>query len=567
MSTSRNKPMTREEIAAIEVGRTEISPRAARCFVLLFLGFIGVAPLLQLGLDLRREPRRLPQPLSVFAIPGEACAVFQRTGGTLVRRILRANAAALERMKAFEDELDKGSLLTAVLLGPTQEFLLRFLGKGNENVYPGRGRWLFYRPGIDSVSGPGFLDPDQLAKRRDSGNEYTPSPHPDPRPAILDFHRRLEARGIRLVLVPVPSKVTIHPERFTARFGENGSAPRNPSFRQFVREMADAGVLVFDPAAFLLEGAVERRESQYLEADSHWTPAAMTRAARELARFLRCRIDLPAPSVQYRRVAKTVSNLGDIARMLQLPPGRQPYPPQSVAVQSVVTGANTLWRPRRDASILLLGDSFTNIYSVSEMGWGEAGGFAEQLGYSLGLPLDRVTRNAGGAFATRRMLSRELARGRDRLAGKRVVVWEFAERELAVGDWQFLSLTLGRPRPRRFVTPNPGQSMIVEGIVREVSAVPLPGTVPYKDHIEAVHLVELRTTAGPIPEGEALVYLWSMRDGRWTPAAHYREGERVRLRLRAWSDVAERLDSINRSEIDNDDLALEVPCWGEEARR
>jgi len=568
VSGLRNKPMSREEVAALEVGRTAISPGTARALVLVFLGVIGAVPLLQLGVELRRHPRRLPQPLTVFAIPGAAHRVFERSTGSLVRRIFRANAAALERMKAYEDALDNGSLLTVTLLGPTQEFLLAVFGQGNENVYPGRDRWLFYRPGIDSVSGPGFLDPDQLAKRRNSGNETTPSPHPDPRPAILDFQHQLAARGIRLILVPVPSKATIHPAKFTARFRGNGPAPRNPSFRRFVCEMAAAGIPVFDPEPVLRERKTAHSGGpQYLEADSHWTPGAMTRAARELARFLRRRTDLPPPSLRYRRVSETVSNLGDIARMLQLPPDQQLYPRQSVTVRRTLTAANTLWRPRRDAPVLFLGDSFANIYSKSEMGWGEAGGFVEQLSCFLGLPLDRVTRNDGGAFATREMLSRELARGRDRLAGKRVVVWEFAERELAVGDWKTFPMAVGRPGPRRFLTPNPGRPMTVEGVVREVSPVPLPGTVPYKDHIETIHMVDLRTDAGPLPGAEVLVYMWSMRDGRWTPAAHYREGQRVRLRLRAWSEVAERLESINRSEIDDDDLALELPCWGEEAHR
>ena len=36
----------------------------------------------------------------------------------------------------------------------------------------------------------------------------------------------------------------------------------------------------------------------------------------------------------------------------------------------------------------------------------------------------------------------ELARGRDRLAGKRLVVWEFAVRELATGNWDFLPLKI-----------------------------------------------------------------------------------------------------------------------------
>ena len=52
-----------------------------------------------------------------------------------------------------------------------------------------------------------------------------------------------------------------------------------------------------------------------------------------------------------------------------------------------------------------------------------------------------LSQNDSGAFATRQLLWNALAGGEDRLAGKRVVVWEFASRELAVGDWKPLDWT------------------------------------------------------------------------------------------------------------------------------
>lgn len=70
------------------------------------------------------------------------------------------------------------------------------------------------------------------------------------------------------------------------------------------------------------------------------------------------------------------------------------------------------------------------------MGWGEGAGLAEHLAYHLGQPIDWIARNDAGAYATREMLSSQMAQGRNRLAGKRVVVWQFAARELAVGDWR-----------------------------------------------------------------------------------------------------------------------------------
>ena len=139
----------------------------------------------------------------------------------------------------------------------------------------------------------------------------------------------------------------------------------------------------------------------------------------------------------YARRAIRSRNLGDIAAMLNLPEGQDLYREQEVVIKQVYdkrTGNN--WLPSRSAEVLVLGDSFSNIYSMPEMGWGEAAGFAEQLGYYLQQPIDSIVQNDDGAHATREELARQLLRNPDRLSGKKVVIWEFASCELAVGDWR-----------------------------------------------------------------------------------------------------------------------------------
>ena len=153
--------------------------------------------------------------------------------------------------------------------------------------------------------------------------------------------------------------------------------------------------------------------------------------------------------------AKEVTGVGDIARMLKLPESQSIYQPETVTIHEVLAG-NAPWRPSKTADILLLGDSFSNIFSLGALGWGESAGFAEHLSRALGgRPLDIILRNSDAAFATREMLSRELARGRDRLAGKKLVVWQFATRELAFGDWKMLEMKLGSRCPRNSLCRRP----------------------------------------------------------------------------------------------------------------
>ena len=55
-------------------------------------------------------------------------------------------------------------------------------GAGNEKAYCGRTPWLFDRPGVDYLLGPGFLDPRVLARRAASGNEWKAAPAARPAP-------------------------------------------------------------------------------------------------------------------------------------------------------------------------------------------------------------------------------------------------------------------------------------------------------------------------------------------------------------------------------------------------
>jgi hypothetical protein len=88
----------------------------------------------------------------------------------------------------------------------------------------------------------------------------------------------------------------------------------------------------------------------------------------------------------------------------------------------------------------VLGDSFTNVFSQPDLGWGAGAGLAEQLAYHLEAPVDRIAINAGGAHASREELARSLARGEGRLTGTQVVILQFAVRELSFGDWRVIPL-------------------------------------------------------------------------------------------------------------------------------
>lgn len=570
--TSPQAMLSREEMAKREIGHTDMTLWAKRLLLMVFIVSIIGVPLVQLAVESTDENSEY-RAAAIGRIVPDAKAVWETSEGSAWNRLKRTNATVLRAINNYEDDVERGSFLRDAVLPPIQSLLISH-GAGNEKAYCGRDGWLFYRPSIDLLTGAGFLEPMALERRGQGGNEWQAAPHSDPRVAIIGFHKELERLGIQLVVMPTPVKAMIHPEKFAVLPDARETPMLNASHATFVKEMEEAGVLVFDPTMLLYETAHARLgvKPAYLATDTHWLPEAMDLVAKELAHFLSQKVDLSESSQTYQRREIEVQALGDIAAMLQLPESQALYPEEAVTIQQVSDSSGRLWEAREESELLLLGDSFSNIYSLEGMGWGKSAGFAEQVSYHLRRPLDTILRNDSGAFATRQILAGELARGRDRLKGKRIVVWQFAARELAVGDWKPIALPelpAIEPKP---TLPMPkeessGETWIatVSGVVSLASSIPEEG-VPYKDHIRSLHLKELSTAKGSFSDPDAVVFVWDMRERKLTPEARLRPGDRITVRVRPWDDVSATLGRVNRSELDDLDLLLALPWWGEVVR-
>ena len=443
MVTALPEP-TREEIARREVGRTDISRGTARVLVALFLTAIAAVPIAQRGIETRGEEVAATAWSILAPVPGVVGSEWTRARAgraSLFASVVAANREGLRALDAFESAVEDEAWLAQALRSPVQYVLSGWLGVGNEQVWLGRERWLFYRPDVEYLTGPPFLAPERLEERRREGREWETPPQPDPRPAIVEFARQLDARGIALVVMPTPVKPAIHPEKLAAAYG----APiENPSYGAFIRDLEDAGILVFDPTDAIV--AVRRRDDRamYLATDTHWRPEIVELVADRLAAFLVDRAGLPpTPPVGHTAAPAEIAHAGDLTMMLDLPRGQRLYPPDRVLVRRITDPDGRPWRSSRSAGVLLLGDSFSNIYSLASMGWGDAAGFAEQLSFALHQPIDRIVQNDDGAYATRAVLRRDLLARPDRLAATRVVVWQFAARELAIGDWRAIELPAG----------------------------------------------------------------------------------------------------------------------------
>ncbi len=584
-STSANSvaPRTREQQAHEEVGVTEISRGAAGWLSALFLLLVGGVPLVQWGGQLLRSER--PAALSQDRAPPvrQASSVGQAFSS------LQPQWAALDSFESLNDlwqvlpsandiqgverALEENSFLHGLLHRPVQGILTEYGGVGNERVWIGREGWMFYRPAVECLTGPPFLDPRVLKRRRREGSEWEQPPQPDPVLALVDFHRQLADRGIALLVVPVPVKAAIHPEKLSKRFESVPGPLGNSSDAEFLRRLDDEGVAVLDLNGRLDELAM-RGAPTYLRTDTHWAPHTVESVSQWIADWIHTnrahrdhseesRVSQPREVSPWQTQQESVEGLGDVAGMLDLPSWSLEKYKESCSLRRVMDSQGRPWAPDPEARVLLLGDSYTNIYSLEGLGWGTCAGLAEQLSERLGEPLDRIAVNDQGAHAARQRLANQLRRGEDRLANKQVVVYEFSARELSWGDWKLFDLSLGErdPSDSKELAPFVGS-----GVVAAVTPVPTPGSVPYRDAVMSVHVTELSPPSPRFPKGEAVVFAWGMVDNQVQPSAWLESGDSVSLNLRSWSAVEEEVGGYHRLELPGDQFFDLPETWAESLR-
>jgi hypothetical protein len=427
-------PNERELQAKQEAGETQYSPGVKVFLCLCMIAVIFSVIIWQVSKDLGHAPGAWPKTLDFRRLIPESEEI--RSGATAqgwIESLKVTNNRMLENIEVFESNIEDDSPLIKSLVPLVNLLVTDRLRGSTESVYPGLHDWLFYRPDIDYVTSRGFLDPTLLTARSDAD----PDLEPNPLPAIAEFRDGLLARGIELVVVPVPAKPCIYPERYTRRSVTSTAAIQNPSYGKFLHELDQREIRYVDLSKILWEAKSKTSQPLYLKNDTHWTPTGMKLAAEAIANII-TQIGLvwEEPSESFTHSSIEVANQGDILAMLRLPAGLTEEKKDSVTLEQVRTTDGREWSAEARAEILFLGDSFANIYSLASIGWGGSAGLIEHTSAMLSRSIDRLCINDKGSYATRLALVGYIQRGIDRLAGKKVVIYEFACRELAFGNWK-----------------------------------------------------------------------------------------------------------------------------------
>ena len=254
----------------------------------------------------------------------------------------------------------------------------------------------------------------------------------DPLPAILDFKEQLDKAGIELLLVPVPTKAAIYPDKLMSG---NPTPPEVPADlvkndRDFYKLLESRGIKVLDLTETFLNARNAGSPDLYCKTDTHWAPPGIQLASKTIAEKFK---DAPwvktQPNVKTQAVDVPLKIHGDLASAF-VPPQTETEPLISRFIGLASSGGRAPLPNAKDSPIILLGDSHNLVFHSGGDMHAVGSGLSDQLSHELGFPLDVVAVMGSGATSARRNLARRKAT----LTGRRLLIWCFTSREFTQGQ-------------------------------------------------------------------------------------------------------------------------------------
>ena len=304
----------------------------------------------------------------------------------------------------------------------------RAADKAEALAVAGRDGWIFFTGELRHMGAGRFWESPDGAGR-------------SPLIAITNFHAQLTRLGIGLLVVPVPPKVVVYPDRLLER---PGPARWDVHHRAFYALLRDAGVPVLD----LTDEFIAARDGDgtngpvYCRQDTHWSPRACAIAAERIAAEIR---KFPwfgkVPGTEYRRQAEVREITGDLWTLL----GRADLPKESVTVRTVSRREGDAWEPPKedeDSPVVLLADSHGLVFHAGGDLHASHAGLADHLSAALGFDVDTIARRGSAANSVRLSFARNLVQKPGYQERKKFVVWCFTAREFTEsGAWQAFRIT------------------------------------------------------------------------------------------------------------------------------
>ena len=464
----------------------------------------------------------------------------------------KKNQSFNEHLKSFEKNLET-AFFAETPRKLTQSILsLSPLKEGNRNVRIGKDGWLFLDEAIESLTGQGPFHDGPFPFQK-GGNS--------PVDAIKRFADQLDNFGARLILVSIPSKAMIYPEKINHNIKGPISHPDAQRLVSELNSLPNLDVLDLTRSLFNLK----KDKKVFLKQDTHWTPEAMEEAAKIIANHIKS-MDINIDKVNLNPKQKEGRKAyGDLVEKINIWDGS--FNQESVIAKPIKGNTRD-----RNSEIILLGDSFTNIYSSNEgLGWGNNAGLPEHIASNVGTPIDVISINGGGATEVRKKLAQRRGSSED-MKNKKVVIWAITCRDLFLSQEQCIDRNISWENvsfDKRPLEKKPTNNKItIRAKLIEKPKIPDPNQTTYKDLLYGADYEIIETISGQIPEeGKKIAVVnWAFKNRVLLPSANYEIGSVRNLQLMPFEEMKDLQTLEQMYEGDNFDLFWELPKTSEKTQ-
>lgn len=259
----------------------------------------------------------------------------------------------------------------------------------------------------------------------------------DPIPVISKYNEELKALGVELLLVPVPPKAAIYPEKLTPAPGAV------PSLAGFYEKLTAAGVQVLDLEAAFKKSKTDSPDKQlYCATDSHWSPYGAQLAAGLVAAKYKDRKELIEDQLRdlvdlKPEVLEFHGDLLSDAEKASMPKEKLPMVRTGMAANANGTEISTV-ESADHSPLVVMGDSHCQVFRRGGTMHATCAGFIDHLITDLSLPVEEVSTQASGGEGPRIEIARRTVKQPDFWKKKKIVVWLFSAREFTQGRWKVI---------------------------------------------------------------------------------------------------------------------------------
>ena len=300
-------------------------------------------------------------------------------------------------------------------------------------VIPGVDGWFFLSSDIRFLSVGQFWGADAAKVSRAHKPESA-----DPIPAIVDFHDQLKRRGIDLLLMPVPPKAAIYPEKILPDVDLHGETAA-PFLARFYDELRKHEIDVVDLAPVFLQNRASEHGPVFCKTDSHWSGLGSVLAAQTIKEKIREKL-AGQPRKDYAAEWKETTIKGDLGDLAGA--NAKKLEPEKIAVRTISgKGTGAAINPDPNSPLLIIGDSHTLVFHDF---LAEKSGLLDQLAYEIGFAPDLIGTRGSGATSVRVSLYRRAKKDPEYLAKKKIIVWCFAAREFTESDQGWDKVPVGQ---------------------------------------------------------------------------------------------------------------------------